>query len=105
MILSIDFRTDIPAFYHEWIVNRFNAGFLMFRNPVAPNTVHKVIQGYITANIPETMFFALYYNYVDTIKEDLDPIFLKIIDYLKHSDELNRYNNLVLKYNLTKLGI
>ena len=31
--------------------------------------------------------------------------FFKIIDYLKHSDELNRYNNLVLKYNLTKLGI
>ena len=51
------------------------------------------------------MFFTLYYNYVDTIKEDLDPIFLKIIDYLKHSDELNRYNNLVLNYNLTKLGI
>ena len=43
MILSIDFRTDIPAFYSEWIVNRFNAGFLMFRNPAAPNTVHKVI--------------------------------------------------------------
>lgn len=43
MILSIDFRTDIPAFYNKWIVNRFNEGFLMFRNPAAPNTVHKVI--------------------------------------------------------------
>ena len=43
MILSIDFRTDIPAFYSEWLLNRFKAGFLMFRNPVAPNTVHKVI--------------------------------------------------------------
>lgn len=43
MILSIDFRTDIPAFYSEWLVNRFNEGFLMFRNPAAPNTVHKVI--------------------------------------------------------------
>ena len=43
MILSIDFRTDIPAFYHEWIVNRFNTGYLMFRNPAAPNTVHKII--------------------------------------------------------------
>ena len=30
---------------------------------------------------------------------------IKIIDYLKHSDELNRYNNLVLTCNLTKLGI
>ena len=43
MILSIDFRTDIPAFYSEWIVNRFNEGYLMFRNPASPNTVHKVV--------------------------------------------------------------
>lgn len=43
MILSIDFRTDIPAFYSEWIVNRFNEGFLYFRNPSYPNRIHKVI--------------------------------------------------------------
>ena len=43
MILSIDFRTDIPAFYSEWILNRFQEGYLMFRNPAAPNVVHKVI--------------------------------------------------------------
>lgn len=43
MILSIDFRTDIPAFYNEWIVNRFKEGFLYFRNPVNPSTIHKVI--------------------------------------------------------------
>ena len=43
MILSIDFRTDIPAFYSDWILNRFKEGYLMFRNPAAPTTVHKVI--------------------------------------------------------------
>lgn len=43
MILSIDFRTDIPAFYSEWLLNRFREGYVMFRNPTAPNTVHKVI--------------------------------------------------------------
>lgn len=43
MILSIDFRTDIPAFYSEWVVNRFKEGFLYFRNPVNPSTIHKVI--------------------------------------------------------------
>ena len=43
MILSIDFRTDIPAFYSEWIVNRFKEGFLYFRNPVNRSTIHKVI--------------------------------------------------------------
>jgi hypothetical protein len=43
MILSIDFRTDIPAFYSDWILNRFKEGYLMFRNPVYPSKVHKVI--------------------------------------------------------------
>ncbi len=43
MILSIDFRTDIPAFYSEWLLNRFSEGYVMFRNPAFPNKVHKVI--------------------------------------------------------------
>ena len=43
MILSIDFRTDIPAFYSQWIVNRFEEGFLYFRNPAYLKTIHKVI--------------------------------------------------------------
>lgn len=43
MILSIDFRTDIPAFYPQWILNRFKEGFLYFKNPMAPSTLHKVI--------------------------------------------------------------
>ena len=43
MILSIDFRTDIPAFYSEWILNRFKEGYLYFRNPAYPNRLHKVI--------------------------------------------------------------
>lgn len=43
MILAIDFRTDIPAFYSEWILNRFKEGFLYFRNPAYPTTLHKVV--------------------------------------------------------------
>jgi len=43
MILSIDFRTDIPAFYSEWLVNRFNEGYVYFRNPAYPSTIHKII--------------------------------------------------------------
>lgn len=43
MILAIDFRTDIPAFYSKWVLNRFKEGFLYFRNPSYPNTLHKVI--------------------------------------------------------------
>ena len=43
MILSIDFRTDIPAFYSDWLLNRFKEGFVYFRNPAYPQTIHKII--------------------------------------------------------------
>ena len=43
MILSIDFRTDIPAFYSEWLINRFEEGYVYFRNPAYPSTIHKII--------------------------------------------------------------
>lgn len=113
---QITYLLDINNFtaHHRSITSKASPIIYHYCGPTKPyqnvrnehcNTVHKVIQGYITANIPETMFFTLYHNYVDTIKENLDPIFLKIIDYLKHSSELNKYNNLVLKYNLIKLGI
>lgn len=42
MILSIDIRTDIPAFYSKWILNRFDEGFLMVRNPYYPSTIYKI---------------------------------------------------------------
>lgn len=43
MILSIDFRTDIPAFYSEWLLNRFREGYVYVRNPAYPLTIHKII--------------------------------------------------------------
>ena len=33
MILNTGSRTDIPAFYSEWFMNRIRAGFVMARNP------------------------------------------------------------------------
>jgi len=33
MIVSASYRTDIPAFYGEWFLNRFRAGFAMVANP------------------------------------------------------------------------
>lgn len=43
MILAIDYRTDIPAFYSDWILNRFQEGFLYTRNPAYPKKIHKII--------------------------------------------------------------
>ncbi len=113
---QITYLLDINNFtaHHRAVTSKATPIIYHYCGPTKPyqnirndkcNTVNKVVLGYFVANIPETMFFTLYHNYVDTIKEDLDPIFLKTIDYLKHSSLLNKYNDLVLQYNLTELGI
>ena len=39
MIINTGQRTDIPAFYSEWFVNRLKAGFVCVRNPYDPSQV------------------------------------------------------------------
>ncbi|MGB9879199.1 MAG: DUF1848 family protein, partial [Anaerolineae bacterium] len=36
MIISASRRTDIPAFYAEWFVNRIRDGFCFWVNPFNP---------------------------------------------------------------------
>ena len=43
MILSASRRTDIPAFYGEWFVNRLREGFVCVRNPFNYHQVSKII--------------------------------------------------------------
>ena len=33
MIISASYKTDIPAFYGDWFLNRLDAGYCMVRNP------------------------------------------------------------------------
>ena len=39
MIINTGMRTDIPAFYADWFVNRLKAGFVLVRNPYNPQSV------------------------------------------------------------------
>ena len=39
MIINTGQRTDIPAFYADWFVNRLKAGFVLVRNPYNPRSV------------------------------------------------------------------
>lgn len=39
MIIQTGMRTDIPAFYSEWFINRLRDGFVMVRNPYNPQSV------------------------------------------------------------------
>ena len=39
MIINTGQRTDIPAFFSRWFVNRLKAGFVLVRNPYNPRSV------------------------------------------------------------------
>lgn len=41
MILNTGSRTDIPAFYSTWFMNRIREGFVMARNPYYPRQVYR----------------------------------------------------------------
>ena len=42
MIISASRRTDIPAFYAEWLVERLRAGFVLVRNPMNYHQVSRI---------------------------------------------------------------
>ena len=43
MILNISGRTDIVAFYTEWLMNRLEEGFVDVRNPFNPKMVSRIM--------------------------------------------------------------
>lgn len=42
MIISASRRTDIPAFFSTWFLNRIHAGYVLVRNPMNANQVSKI---------------------------------------------------------------
>ena len=42
MILFASGRTDIPAFYSKWFINRVKAGFVDVRNPFNQNLISRI---------------------------------------------------------------
>ncbi|MDR1687112.1 MAG: DUF1848 domain-containing protein [Clostridiales bacterium] len=42
MIISASRRTDIPALYGDWFINRLKAGFALVPNPMNPKSVRRV---------------------------------------------------------------
>lgn len=42
MILSVSRRTDIPAFYSDWFLNRLKEGYVCVRNPMYPKQVSRI---------------------------------------------------------------
>ena len=42
MILSVSRRTDIPAFYPKWFINRIREGYVYVRNPFNANQISNI---------------------------------------------------------------
>ncbi len=71
MIINTGQRTDIPAFYAKWFMNRIKEGYVLVRNPYYPKLVtkfllnNKVVDviGFCTKN-PRPMF-----QYLDELKD------------------------------------
>jgi hypothetical protein len=43
VILNISGRTDIVAFYSDWLINRLDEGFIDVRNPFNPKMVSRIM--------------------------------------------------------------
>ncbi len=71
MIINTGQRTDIPAFYAKWFINRIKEGYVMVRNPYYPTLVTRYelnpnvvdVIGFCTKN-PRPLF-----PYLDELKD------------------------------------
>ena len=74
MIINTGQRTDIPAFYSKWFINRIKEGYVLVRNPYYPSLVTKFILdpkvvdviGFCTKN-PRPMF--QYFDQISQFKQ------------------------------------
>ncbi len=85
MILHTGMRTDIPAFYTEWFVNRLKEGYVMVRNPYNPVQVTKYN---ISPDVVDVISFctknpAPFLPYMDLLKEYGQYWFVTITPYDK----------------------
>ena len=72
MILSVSRRTDIPAFYSEWFINRLQEKCVWVRNPM---NYHNISEIDLSANIVDCIVFWTknpqpMFKYLDLIEKD-----------------------------------
>ena len=52
MLISASRRTDLPAYYSDWLYTRFREGFVLVPNPMNPRQVSRVK---LTPDVVETV--------------------------------------------------
>ncbi len=110
MIINTGQRTDIPAFYSKWFINRIKDGYVLVRNPYYPNLVTKFILnpevvdviGFCSKN-PRPMF-----QYLDELKRFSQFWYITITGFEKDIEPNVPAINQVIedfKYLSNKVGI
>ncbi len=115
MILNISGRTDIVAFYSDWLLKRLDEGFIDVRNPFNPKLVSRIMMDdvdllfFCTKNpIPildklksikkKVYFHVTLTSYKDDIEPNLPPK-KDIIEAIKKLSTIIGKDNLVIRYD------
>ena len=115
MILNISGRTDIVAFYSDWLINRLEEGFIDVRNPFNPKMVSRIMMDdvdllfFCTKNpIPildkiENIKKKIYFHITLTpYKKDIEPNLppkKDIIEGVKKLSKIIGKENLVIRFD------
>lgn len=115
MILNISGRTDIVAYYTDWLMNRLKEGFIDVRNPFNPKLVSRIMLEdvdllfFCTKNpipILDTLKYIdkkVYFHITLTpYKKDIEPNVppkKDVIDAIKKLSSLIGKENIVIRYD------
>ena len=115
MILNISGRTDIVAFYSNWLMNRLDEGFIDVRNPFNPKMVSRIMMDdvdllfFCTKNpIPildklkdikkKVYFHVTLTSYKKNIEPNIPPK-KDVIEAIKKLSNIIGKDNLVIRYD------
>ena len=115
MILNISGRTDIVAFYSDWLMNRLDEGFIDVRNPFNPKMVSRIMMDDVDLlffctknpipildklkNIKKKVYFHVT---LTSYKKDIEPNVPpkgKVIEAIKKLSDTIWKDNIVIRYD------
>lgn len=118
MILSVSRRTDIPAFYWEWFLNRIQAGFVDVRNPmnihqvsrinIRPEVVDCIVfwtknAGNIIPHLDQLKDYKYYFQYTinpyNKLIEENVPLKKDVIENFRSLSEIIGPNRVIWRYD------
>ena len=115
MILNVSGRCDIVAFYSDWFMNRYKAGFVDVRNPFNPKLVSRIyfknvdLILFCTKNpipmldkINDINKPILFHVTLTPYKDDIEPFVPpkgKIIEAIKKLSNIIGIDNIYVRYD------